>query len=357
MAKNNTEEDPNSTIENEFSCQIQNGVTLCSHSSKRKRLLKPKIVKENDCPQDVESLLKSDSCVNGKKKTHVKPCRRSERKIIPSSLWDNAVINPFFERKRRKVTEFPPKTKEIPESHTNGHDKEPGHESQTSETLEDDPTSESETCDTSICHGHIRLRRSSRKLSSSVSSICDSKIGLKCSSQPTENGICQNGEIRPDENEQTVDNPEYVNGLEENGKMGDEVKSEDDHVSGRESTHKAVDNEIEIKEEIASKSDNEKFNKVGDDLTVNKEPLRRRRGRPARRSSAPASPTSESKGSHSETKTDGSSEPELTFSKDEITSKEALQLIDGSSFHRFYKMRTRRQNSSSDQGLYLLTIC
>eukprot|EP00116_Pleurobrachia_bachei_P013327 sb/3473589/ len=106
MAK--TEKLTNGTATNGFdhhhTTSVDEEVLSYSPNLKRKRLQKPKAVVD-DCNNTqilVESLLKAEPTTNGHDKTS-KPCRRSERKIIPNSLWDNAVINPFYEWKRRKV--------------------------------------------------------------------------------------------------------------------------------------------------------------------------------------------------------------------------------------------------------------
>lgn len=179
---------------------------LHNHISKRKRLQKP-LKHDSDESPDIEKILKSSMVENGSCKTDsehnkvtepVKPCRRSERRIIPSSLWDNAVINPFFERKKRKL--FKPKQSTSPSEKKLDSESTPKiypvliNEDSSSSIIENNIPHDNNSPDESsgplsedfdkeeLVDGHIRVRRSSRKHSSSVSSITDVKYGIKESS-------------------------------------------------------------------------------------------------------------------------------------------------------------------------------
>ena len=556
MARSNhNKEDSDPAVTNGFPCH-ENGITLCSHASKRKRHQKPKIIKENESAQIVvEKLLKTEHCINGGKRPQSKPCRRSERKTMPSSLWDNAVINPFFERKRRKLVESPVKSPPTsngssssnkdnvgPETVTNCNGVSAHNESKMppdkslivsevnssrqnqsmssqSEALSDKETDsgtttansqpktppnksnatsqeQSQSADT---RRHVRLRRSSRKHSSSVSSISDSKYTIKQEllqkinvSDSVEDDVDETTESTTEEvkmgmhvvsidckaePEVPVENqPLLLNGnsndhatlLELNAAIVDQPKDDQidvnkdkipvrnavnkkisplkkvinsklspvkelvnrkistgkvpktsyQHVSGCKENYKSVDDEIEVKTCVADlkqslSTRNSNCNSVleyspvkvktakdevlvaGDEvktphnvsqhsdneikqcdplLEVTDERVYidslgrrgRKRGRRSRHKvSVDSSQSEESPATvpvmpdvcTSEVRAESATpENEITISKDDITSKEALQLIDGSSFQRFYKMRTRRQNSSNDQtpGIYSL---
>ena len=542
MARSNhNKEDSNPAVTNGFPCH-ENGITLCTHASKRKRLQKPKIIKENDSAQIVvEKLLKTENCVNGGKKPQTKPCRRSERKIIPSSLWDNAVINPFFERKRRKLTESP--VKSTPNSNgstssdkdnksaennpkSNGVSAHNGSEPLPDKSLdielnnsEQDSAASQSDVSSSKEHGpgmvkkvpkspvdknsdssqdsqaaetqrHVRLRRSSRKHSSSISSISDSKYTIKqelvlkinapdlvdvgvdqaleakseevemdVQSESTdfkdESILCdektlplQNGNCNEHETELGHDEDSKATVMEQVAHAEKDISPEKivinqkisplrkvinskvspvkelvnkkispakvsklpyQHVSGCEELYKSVDDEIEIKtpvtdlseptlttypdfvgysdvkmkppEDKAEISDSElktpdsDVNHLDDELKIPGHALSesedriyvdslgrrgKKRGRRSRHMKAALDRSESEESTTAGSITSGICGPEtrdktktpdneITISKDDINSKEALQLIDGSSFQRFYKMRTRRQNSSNEQ--------
>ncbi|XP_063688515.1 uncharacterized protein LOC134821712 isoform X2 [Bolinopsis microptera] len=544
MARSNhNREDSNPDVTNGFPCH-ENGITLCSHASKRKRLQKPKIIKENDSAQIVvEKLLKTENCVNGGKKPQTKPCRRSERKIIPSSLWDNAVINPFFERKRRKLTESPIKSppnlngstssdkdNKIAENNpkSNGVSAHNGSELLPDKSLDtelnnseqDSAASQSEVSSSkelgpgmvkkvpkspfdknsdssqdslaAETQRHVRLRRSSRKHSSSISSISDSKYTIKqelvlkinapdlvdvgvdqaleskseevemdvqsestdCKDEsilcdektlPLQNGNCNEHETELEHDEDSKGtvmeqvahaekdvSPEKIVTNKKMSPLRKVINSKVSpvkelvnmkispakvsnlpyqHVSGCEEHYKSVDDEIEIKtpvtdlsepvpaltsnsefvkysdvkmrppEDKADISDNElktpdsDVNHLDDELKIPDHMLfesddrvyvdslgrrGKKRGRRSRQIKAALDRSESEESASAGPITSGISGPEtrdktktpdneITISKDDINSKEALQLIDGSSFQRFYKMRTRRQNSSNEQ--------
>ena len=507
-------------VTNGYPCH-ENGITLCSHSSKRKRLQKPKIIKENETAQVVvEKLLKTENCLNGSgKRQQSKPCRRSERKIIPSSLWDNAVINPFFERKRRKLVESPVKSPPITngsssslieengqdrERNCNGNNIHPEPESSSEKSPESEiysaeesknklpnrkkkdlqsviqnfrpqsPVSGCQVSDSSLdgkpddSQRHVRLRRSSRKHSSSVSSISDSKYTIKhehlqklnCVDTAdnvvhnetysetsdleknvySESSLEKSEPIICDENDKPVQNgndgehkietesdsevPESLDGHKNDDEYrndanltrrtskkscslkktvssklspvkelvnqkispGKSSKGGYEHVSGCMESYKSVDDEIDVKTLVTDKSQPPSTPKSSSELMINLTPIRTinsedisekvkseeasseqskselkihepdtepkiyvdslgRKGRKRGRRSRESLSLTRSESEDSST----TNPPEITISKDDITSKEALQLIDGSSFQRFYKMRTRRQNSSNEQ--------
>ncbi|KAL5271183.1 hypothetical protein ACHWQZ_G001728 [Mnemiopsis leidyi] len=501
MARSNhNKEESDPAVTNGFPCH-ENGITLFSHSSKRKRLQKPKIIKENETAKTVvEKLLKTDHCLNGSgKRQPSKPCRRSERKIIPSSLWDNAVINPFFERKRRKLVESPVKSppttngssssvkedngQEI-EANCNGNNihpepemdfaltesnyKEKDLQSSLQKNRSKSPiincqvSDSSQECKPDESHRHVRLRRSSRKHSSSVSSISDSKYTIKhellqklncvdtvenavhnetdretqesekdvtsesyhckpepivcnINDKPVQNGNCSEHKTESDSEfqENLNEHDEYNVNITQitpgkkschlrkivssklspvkelvNRKIspGKSSKSGYQHVSGCNESYKSVDDEIDVKTSVSYQSDLPSTPKSSSDINSESDiviprlvqdaehkaeqqnselkqhhPVTepkicidslgrkgRKRGRPSRESLSLT--RSESEESTIVLEKPNTSENEITISKDAITSKEALQLIDGSSFQRFYKMRTRRQNSSNEQG-------
>lgn len=497
MARSNhSKGDPSPAVTNGYPCH-ENGISLCTHASKRKRLQKPKIIKEKDSAQIVvEKLLKSDHC-NGVSKVQNKPCRRSERKTFPNSLWDNAVVNPFFERKRRKFAESPLKTTPITNgktshsevngtSNSNGSvDHDPDNKSEDeADSIKQDPLSESNgdmpsvtgsTSSISETLGikdenknekpspdrgrHVRLRRSSRKHSSSVSSISDIKYTIKhefvenlvdpepansidvqpkCESvehiettnvedsSVVENNVADlHKEVKATKKLSRLNNDdrnirkrrivlgkeflkkqatlkniatpklspvkELVNKKISPPKTGKAVYQ---HVSGCKENFEAIDDEIDVKtptmdqmkpvlstelkpldivtnlsdEQLQPRNENCKPVIDGGNASESEEKVYvdalGRRGKKRGRRSRNKAPLEHSESEESSSTTLLSSEKiidelceksktpenEITVSKDVIMSKEALQLIDGSSFQRFYKMRTRRQNSSNEQS-------
>ena len=380
----------------------------------------------------VETFLKTEK-ISRPRKPIGTPCRRSERKIIPSSLWDNAVINPFFERKRRKIHESPLKTLENGSKTTvtddvkvNGCATEPLHNNNTDLVTEDNSgvqpknigispeknhvelnkNLQGDACSDSNLEGdstdlngeglfdipgHLRIRRSSRKHSSSVSSISDSKYTIKqehlqklaqsveSSYKRVLNEACV-GENNPIDN--TNEDPASAPGVMVNGSVNTEseqqaspsaeVKLEsNNHIVGCENANfKTIDDEIEVRDttqmDTATPDDDSQPHDSIDEITDSKEegilidiadtqkqetshvaadsqredpqPTRRKRGRKPR---------------GSEDKASGNTDTLLNKSSVEngvMTSREALQLIDDSSLHRLYKMRTRRQNSSTEDA-------
>lgn len=475
MARSTDEKDDCALkLSNGHTYHLENGHSV-TYSSKRKRIQKPKYTKSKDSKL-VQDILMANDCSHVNQQLKSKPCRRSERKIIPSSLWDNAVINPFFERKRRKLSDSPIKNT-IDWSTSNDinanlveRDKtvafklngQSVHEtsSQIDEVHSDGILKENNVAD---CQGHVRLRRSSRKHSSSVSSISDSKYTIKQDnfqkvsspehniSSDSSNGtgttintvvdilpcdgnktncseINMNGnayiDIQSSENSNSVVNDEssaklfdvFLNGQDHNNceetfkSIDDEIevkalitkpqmlhnsnKVYDQHGNKEKAQNQSIDNhksekhkEIKPNQSDREKEAHESFKNpsnlilsedVSEDLytekvSVNKTEQNHSKGQESYDVFKPKECSSKSNSLHlsdrrnkcddirkidpeislqesadSNTEVLESCTLDLTVSKDDMKSKEAQQLIDGSSFQRFYKMRTRRQNSSTD---------
>ena len=493
-------------LSNGHSYHLENGNSL--HSSKRKCTQKPKHTSDSSSKFVVQSILMTDDCSYVGKQIKSKPCRRSERKIMPSSLWDHAVINPYFERKRRKLSDSPIKnslacsgpnnldTSLVEQDRTvafqlNGHNL---HEnsSEIVDVQAEGIVKESHLLD---CQGHVRLRRSSRKHSSSVSSISDSKYTIKQdhiqklsspvhdtidSSQLTDNELVDDNKRLVDDVSQCDENKNICTEITLNGKVCDDLQadikfssidngnagsngmltdSDYQTISRCKETFKSVDDEIEVKALILtpeplfksnagvidnigigikyqnagspksektksqhifqavfetetpllqrntsdltdSKSSQEKIyyaetiqNQTANSLLLEQSNLKESQQTTPKNAmnDTPefvvpeniSKETSHSKdlGAKDSSKvlireleavinSQGpdvsnislleSTTPDLTVSKDDMKSKEAQQLIDGSSFQRFYRMRTRRQTSSTEDTsgkIKFFTIC
>ena len=339
MAKssNNSDEDGN-TIENGHFIRTEKSYT---HNTKRRRFRKPR---SDLSVSTLEEIFKPTD-----QDCRIKPCRRSERRIIPNSLWDNAVINPFYERKRRKVDNL----SKVQEQRENIQIHEA--ENKKVKRVENDNGTFEKTNGETIINGedtngdlddnfeigHVRLRRSSRKLSSSVSNLSDTKNPLKQDRLKKRHYSSENSSENPKPNaEVTVTASEETNG----------ISSE---CSDSKSPDITNNKPLAVEEDNFKPSEctNSQNGTALDSVTI-KEEERSLHVLPRRRRRYGRIPNHLKEFYQIPVKKERNCNEKSSNESDDIVinSKEALSLIDGTNFHRFYQMRTRRQNSSTDEN-------